>query len=282
MEGFNEKTNMKMPPLPTLPSSHLGLQISNNDSITIRLAPPSYQINGDVDKAKGVAPTPEESNMDQKKLKRLLASRQYSQRYRQKQASYVEQLENELKALQTEVAIKAPRVKFADQRNMLLRAENNTMRQMVDAKSGEYMYKRAEHDLLKGEKDSLLQLYEATRQQRAAEAFRPPNYHQMTNLSLNQPGLGFGVAYQFNQPASPIDTLVLKQTTDDLNQHAAGQSFVDMMNNADTYNMSMNNNGMNNIIDMNDHMDMNPLEMINNDFDESDQQNPDGSANKFM
>ncbi|TQD92118.1 hypothetical protein C1H46_022275 [Malus baccata] len=255
MEGFNEKTNMKMPPLPTLPSSHLGLQISNNDSITIRLAPPSYQINGDLDKAKGVAPPPEEPNMDQKKLKRLLASRQYTQRYRQKQASYVEQLENELKALQTEVAIKAPRVKFADQ---------------------------PEHDLLKGEKDSLLQLYEATRQQRAAEAFRPPNYHQMTNLSLNQPGLGFGVAYQFNQPASPIDTLVLKQTTDDLNQHAAGQSFVDMMNNANTYNMSMKNNGMNNIIDMNDHMDMNPLEMINNDFDESDQQNPDGSANKFM
>lgn len=132
----------------------------------------------------------------------------------------------------------------------------------------------AEHDLLKGEKDSLLQLYEATRQQRASEAFRPPNY-QMTNLSLNQPGLGLGVAHQFNQPAGPIDTLVLKQTTDDLKQHAAGQSLVDMnstdmMNNVDTYNMNMKNNGMNNIIDMNDHMDMNPLEMINNDFDESD------------
>lgn len=61
-----------MPPLPTLPSSHLGLQSSNNDSITIRLAAPSYQINGDLDKAKGVAPPPEEPNMDQKKLKRLI------------------------------------------------------------------------------------------------------------------------------------------------------------------------------------------------------------------
>lgn len=72
MEGFNEKTNMMMPPLPTLPSSNLGLQSSNNDSITIRLAPPSYQINGDLDKAQGVAPPPEEPDMDQNKLKRLI------------------------------------------------------------------------------------------------------------------------------------------------------------------------------------------------------------------
>ncbi|CAL8998941.1 unnamed protein product [Prunus brigantina] len=304
MESFNKNTNSQLPPLPPLPPSHLGWQSSSANSPIIPLAPPSYDISGiAADKAKGLALAPETTHepnseiqvvdlededleeMDAKQQKKVLASREYSLRYRVKQAAYVTKLENEVKVLQTEIAVNTPRVKYAGHRNKLLRAENHTMRQKLSAYTDELKFKQAQHEALVKERDSLRQLHQALLQQGAAEAFNPPDY-QMANLGLDQPGFGLGLADQFTGPAGLVDTLMLSQPADDLNQYGwPGQSFVEM-NDLDMPNMGtfidpfeMNHLG----IDMDDHMAMNPLNMINNDGgDDADLQDPAGPSFRFM
>ncbi|XP_059455725.1 basic leucine zipper 34-like [Corylus avellana] len=104
-------------------------------------------------------------NIDPKRLKRILASRQYSQKYRIKQLQYIMQLETEVKALQAEVAINSPRIEYSSCQNLLLRAENNSMKQKLSAFSSEIMFKEAHYEELKKERDLLKQFLEVYQQQ---------------------------------------------------------------------------------------------------------------------
>ncbi|WCJ34772.1 Basic leucine zipper 2 [Euphorbia peplus] len=101
------------------------------------------------------------ATMDPKKLKRVLASRQYSHRYRMKQIQYMLHLETEVKALQAEVAINFPRIKYVDHQNFLLRMENRALKQRLSAISSELMFKEAQCDEIRKEKDALKKLHAA-------------------------------------------------------------------------------------------------------------------------
>ncbi|XVF05777.1 hypothetical protein REPUB_Repub05bG0201600 [Reevesia pubescens] len=128
------------------------------------------------------------SNMDPKKLKRVAASREYSQRYRLKQLQYIAQLEAGVRALQTEVAITYPRIKYADTQNSLLRVENGSMKQKLYALSRELMLKQAEYQELKKEKDTLKQI-SLLCQAPFPEISQTKHYsYQLVNIAMDQPG----------------------------------------------------------------------------------------------
>ncbi|XP_062158029.1 basic leucine zipper 34-like [Alnus glutinosa] len=107
-----------------------------------------------------------DSNIDPKRHKRILASRQYSQKYRLKQLQYIMQLETEVKALQDEVAINSLRIEYSSRQNLLMRAENNSINQKLTAFSSEIMFKEeengaAQYEEMKRERDLLKQLFDA-------------------------------------------------------------------------------------------------------------------------
>ncbi|XP_015573027.1 basic leucine zipper 34-like [Ricinus communis] len=108
---------------------------------------------------------PLDSNMAQKKLRRLMASREYSQKYRMKQLHYILQLETEVKALQAEVSIISPRIKYVDRQNSLLRVENGSIKHRLSTFSSDLMIKEAQYGELKKERDILKQFYVVNQQQ---------------------------------------------------------------------------------------------------------------------
>ncbi|EEF46023.1 hypothetical protein RCOM_1401660 [Ricinus communis] len=108
---------------------------------------------------------PLDSNMAQKKLRRLMASREYSQKYRMKQLHYILQLETEVKALQAEVSIISPRIKYVDRQNSLLRVENGSIKHRLSTFSSDLMIKEAEIEENKAEVNRLRQLHLAQQQQ---------------------------------------------------------------------------------------------------------------------
>ncbi|OMP02449.1 hypothetical protein COLO4_11076 [Corchorus olitorius] len=130
--------------------------------------------------------------MDPKRLKRVNASREYSQRYRLKQIQYIAQLETAIRSLQAEVAITIPRIKYTDTQNQLLRAENESIRQRLSNSSGKLMFKQAEYHELKKERDMLKQISlqrHAPAAAAAAEmAAQPNHYNMMNNLPMDQSG----------------------------------------------------------------------------------------------
>ncbi|CAK9314582.1 unnamed protein product [Citrullus colocynthis] len=99
--------------------------------------------------------------VEAKRLRRVMQSRQYSQKYRLKQLHYITQLESELKALQAEVTITTPRIKFMDRQNSLLRAENYSIKEKLSAYTGELLFKEAQYEELKRERNMLKEIYEA-------------------------------------------------------------------------------------------------------------------------
>ncbi|XWS53362.1 hypothetical protein CRYUN_Cryun11dG0150900 [Craigia yunnanensis] len=145
-------------------------------------------------------------NMDPKKLKRVAASREYSQRYRLKQLQYIAELETGVRALQAQVAISFPRIKYADTQNSLLREENGSMKQKLSVLSRELMLKEAEYHELKKERDALKQmslLYQAPYIEIQTNNYQTNNYqtnnsyqtnyqtnnnYQQLNIALDQPG----------------------------------------------------------------------------------------------
>ncbi|XVF20344.1 hypothetical protein REPUB_Repub11eG0190100 [Reevesia pubescens] len=94
-------------------------------------------------------------NMDPKMLKRVAASRKYSQRHQLKQHKHVADLEAEVKALQAEVEINFPRVRYADSQNALLQVENGSMKQKLYVLIEEIMLKEVEYHELNKKKNAL-------------------------------------------------------------------------------------------------------------------------------
>ncbi|KAG7035354.1 Basic leucine zipper 34, partial [Cucurbita argyrosperma subsp. argyrosperma] len=142
-------------PLPPLPRSRLGKPTPTTAGDKLHL----FQSNGN-DKIflSGGEPTPppplnehrlqlpdsdKDVNVEARRLRRVMQSRQYSQKYRLKQLHYITQLESELKALQAEVTITSPRIKFMDRQNSLLRAENYSIKEKLSSYAGELLFKEA-------------------------------------------------------------------------------------------------------------------------------------------
>ncbi|KAL4303779.1 hypothetical protein GQ457_10G012040 [Hibiscus cannabinus] len=127
--------------------------------------------------------------MDPKKLKRVVASREYSQRYRMKQMQYIAQLEAGVKALEAQVAITYPKIKQVDNQNALLRAENSSMKEKLCALSTECMKKEAEYEELKKQKDELKQL-SLLQQSPIAETSQAKqhSFTQLLNVTRDDPG----------------------------------------------------------------------------------------------
>ncbi|KAE8711483.1 putative monovalent cation:proton antiporter [Hibiscus syriacus] len=127
--------------------------------------------------------------MDPKKLKRVAASREYSQRYRLKQLQYIAQLETGVRALQAQMAVTYPRIKYANTQNSLLRAENSSMKKKLYDLSTELMMKEAEYHELKKEKDALKQLSVLYQSPIAdtSEA-KQQSFSQLVNIAKNQSG----------------------------------------------------------------------------------------------
>ncbi|KAF3454885.1 hypothetical protein FNV43_RR05333 [Rhamnella rubrinervis] len=180
MEGLNNRaaTRVAQNALPPLIPRVQG----SNKSLIIPL--PSSQESPGSGQDKGTRPdsntetqVPQERdsdpNVDPKKHKRVVASRQYSQKYRFKQLQYIGQLETEVKALQAQVAIASPRIKYGDRQNSLLRAENSSMKQKLSAFSGELLFKQAQYEELKKERDAL-KLFSEAYQKQVADMIRNP------------------------------------------------------------------------------------------------------------
>ncbi|KAG8486970.1 hypothetical protein CXB51_020421 [Gossypium anomalum] len=138
--------------------------------------------------------------MDPKKLKRVAASREYSQRYRLKQLQYIAQLEAGVKALEEEVANAFPKIRYVDAQNSLLRAENGSMKEKLSTLSGELMLKEAEYHELKNEKEVLKQMSLMYRAPAFAESSQTNHYgyQPVNNIAMDQPGFN-----QFVEPTAP-------------------------------------------------------------------------------
>ncbi|KAK8605105.1 hypothetical protein V6N13_082562 [Hibiscus sabdariffa] len=171
-------------PLPKLPSN--GNQVSHGHG-----------------EGKGV-----DSNMamDPKRLKRVAASREYSQRYRLKQLQHIAQLETGVKALQAQVAITYPKIKYVDTQNSLLRAENCSMKEKLSALSAHLIIKEAEYHQLKKEKEALKQL-SLLYQLPVAEMSQAKHHSfaQLLNLASDLPGFNRAPAMQDQNLGSDVN-----------------------------------------------------------------------------
>ncbi|KAI5576730.1 hypothetical protein POPTR_009G074900v4 [Populus trichocarpa] len=131
---------------------------------------------------------PVDPNLDPKRLRRIMASRQYSQKYRLRQMQYIMQLETEVKSLQAEVAIIGPRIEYSNRQNSLLRMENSSIKHKLSSCSSELMFKEAQYEEMKKERDHMKQSYIVNQYQYPGffKTMPPANYPFM-NVNLNQP-----------------------------------------------------------------------------------------------
>ncbi|GMI88898.1 hypothetical protein HRI_002559100 [Hibiscus trionum] len=136
--------------------------------------------------------------MDPKRLKRVAASREYSQRYRLKQMQYIAQLETGVKALEAQLAITYPRVQYVDTQNSLLRAENCSLKEKLYSLSTKIMMKEAEYNELRKKKDELKQL-SLLYQSPIAETSRAKqhSFSQLLNIARDQAGFNQDLENRF-------------------------------------------------------------------------------------
>uniref|UniRef100_A0A2N9J2P5 BZIP domain-containing protein n=1 Tax=Fagus sylvatica TaxID=28930 RepID=A0A2N9J2P5_FAGSY len=223
MESFNRSATMGLPQIPMLQAQvNDGSNTSGNVSSAMAAAPTPSEPNTENQLIAPQSRRERDANIDPKKLRRIMASRQYSQKYRLKQLQYIVQLETEVKALQAEVAITAPRITYCDRQNSLLREENSSMNQKLSGLTGEFMFKEAEYEDLKKERDMLKQffgIYHPPADQQQLPEMIEANHvnQQMANMGLNQPD----VHDQFMEPGVP------QMVNQNMNQFGVGE-FVDI------------------------------------------------------
>ncbi|OAY58859.1 uncharacterized protein LOC110608908 [Manihot esculenta] len=129
---------------------------------------------------------PPNTNMGTKKRKRVLAGRQYAHKYRLKQLHHILQLEQEVKALQANVAISIPRIMYVDRENSLLKIKNGLMKQRLSTFSNDLMFKEAQYEKLEMERDTLKQLHMVNHQQLPKILrIKPVWNNQLLNMNLN-------------------------------------------------------------------------------------------------
>ncbi|KAB5541142.1 hypothetical protein DKX38_014116 [Salix brachista] len=171
------------------PSQHPSFSIENDSVIDKQIPAQTNQPNAEINKeAPDHQGRPVEPSQDPKRLRRIMVSRQYSQKYRQKQMQYIMQLETDVKSLQAEVVITGPRIKYSNLQNSLLRMENSSIKHKLSSCSGELMLKEAQYEELKKERDRMKQTYIVNKYQ-YPYFFNtmPPASYPFMNVNLNQP-----------------------------------------------------------------------------------------------
>lgn len=99
------------------------------------------------------------SIVDPKRIKRILANRQSAQRSRVRKLQYISELERSVTTLQTEVSALSPRVAFLDHQRLLLNVDNSALRQRIAALAQDKIFKDAHQEALKKEIERLRQIY---------------------------------------------------------------------------------------------------------------------------
>ncbi|KAF5194368.1 Basic leucine zipper [Thalictrum thalictroides] len=100
-----------------------------------------------------------ESNIDPKRVKRILANRQSAQRSRVRKLQYISELERSVTSLQTEVSTLSPRVAYLDHQRLVLNVDNSALKQRIAALAQEKIFKDAHQEALKKELERLRQVY---------------------------------------------------------------------------------------------------------------------------
>ncbi|KAF9608746.1 hypothetical protein IFM89_010878 [Coptis chinensis] len=109
-----------------------------------------------------------DTNIDPKRVKRILANRQSAQRSRVRKLQYISELERSVTSLQTEVSTLSPRVAYLDHQRLVLNVDNSALKQRIAAlaqdkifKDGKFVYINAAHqEALKKELERLRQVYQ--------------------------------------------------------------------------------------------------------------------------
>ncbi|XP_040990000.1 basic leucine zipper 61-like [Juglans microcarpa x Juglans regia] len=100
-----------------------------------------------------------DSNVDPKRVKRILANRQSAQRSRVRKLQYISELERSVTTLQTEVSSLSPRVAFLDHQRLILNVDNSALKQRIAALAQDNIFKDAHQEALKKEIERLRQIY---------------------------------------------------------------------------------------------------------------------------
>lgn len=100
-----------------------------------------------------------ESNLDPKRVKRILANRQSAQRSRVRKLQYISELERSVNSLQTEVSTLSPRVAYLDHQRLVLNVDNSALKQRIAALAQDKIFKDAHQEALKKELERLRQVY---------------------------------------------------------------------------------------------------------------------------
>ncbi|KAK6230672.1 hypothetical protein QUC31_002190 [Theobroma cacao] len=102
----------------------------------------------------------DDSIIDPKRVKRILANRQSAQRSRVRKLQYISELERSVTTLQTEVSALSPRVAFLDHQRLILNVDNSALKQRIAALAQDKIFKDAHHEALKKEIERLRQVYQ--------------------------------------------------------------------------------------------------------------------------
>ncbi|KAJ8647616.1 hypothetical protein MRB53_000639 [Persea americana] len=89
------------------------------------------------------------SNMDPRRVKRILANRLSAQRSRLKKTQYIRELERSVSELEAEIQLLSPQVAYYENQRRSLNAENSVMKQRIAALMHEKVFKDAEFDALR-------------------------------------------------------------------------------------------------------------------------------------
>ncbi|KAL5787044.1 hypothetical protein ACOSP7_003993 [Xanthoceras sorbifolium] len=119
---------------------------------TVPGLPPNPFMRSLSDKGKAIAIETDQPTINpnkDNKQKRVMASRQYSRKYRLKQEQYIQHLENKVKALEVEVSIMSTRLKYMTRKNSLERLENVSLKQKLSALTAQQVELNKENDGLK-------------------------------------------------------------------------------------------------------------------------------------
>nr|XP_011460969.1 PREDICTED: uncharacterized protein LOC105350507 [Fragaria vesca subsp. vesca]XP_011460970.1 PREDICTED: uncharacterized protein LOC105350507 [Fragaria vesca subsp. vesca] len=202
MEGFGKPPLPPPPPTPSSSRCHNANQENGNTTDDASAEIPKTQ---EVSRAAEVPVDPDH----EKKLKRILATREYSKRYHNKQLQRIDNLETAVKVRQTEIAVTSPRVRYTRRTNMLLRAENDQIQQKIATVTGKLMVKEAEYKELRKERDLLKQRFQMQQAQAALTPVVDPGYmafNPPAQLACQVFGKNFGPSYQPYNPPAGLDS----------------------------------------------------------------------------
>ncbi|KAH7651820.1 Basic-leucine zipper domain-containing protein [Dioscorea alata] len=106
-----------------------------------------------------LTPPSDQSIMDPKRVKRILANRQSAQRSRVRKLQYISELERSVTTLQSEVSAMSPRVAFLDHQRSVLTVGNSHLKQRIAALAQDKIFKDAHQEALKKEIERLRLVY---------------------------------------------------------------------------------------------------------------------------